>query len=594
MRAFLVDKVSRTGGHVSSNLGMVELTMALFRSFDFPKDKIIFDVGHQAYTYKLLSGRESGFDSLRQLNGMSGFPKCAESEYDCFDTGHSSTSVSAGLGLVRARDLKKEDYYVISIIGDGSMTGGEAYEALNNAALLKTNFIIILNDNNMSISGNVGGLRNYLATLRSGKGYNRMKAGVKQSLGGTRVGDKVVQAIGNAMDSVKELVLPSGMLFENLGLTYFGPVDGHNIAAMEKILKRAKELPQPVLIHVLTRKGKGYKPAELHPSKFHGIGPFDVETGKERKSSDEKTYSELFGSFLTEAAAKDERIVAVTAAMGRSVGLIPFSKKYPDRYFDVGIAEQHAVTFSAGLAKGGLHPYAAIFSSFLQRGYDQLVHDVCMQNLPVVFAVDRAGLVGQDGETHQGAFDISYLTPVPNLTVLAPKDGPELLSMLNYTRNAAGPVAVRYPRGTAKTIDTERDCPIETGKAEILRRGTGIALLAFGDLVKEALGAEEILREHGLSPTVVNMRFIKPWDRELVRSLEKDHPLLVTLEDGVINGGIGERIAAEVTREGGNARVISLGLPDRFIPQGCVSELLKTCGLDAGSVADLILKETDS
>lgn len=470
------------------------------------------------------------------------------------------------------------------------MTGGEAYEALNNAALLKSNLIIILNDNNMSISGNVGGLRNYLSTLRSGEGYNRVKAGIKKSLGGSHFGDKMVQAIGNAMDSVKEIVFPDGMLFENLGITYFGPVDGHDIPAMEKILKRAKALDHAVLIHVLTRKGKGYKPAEQMPMRFHGIGPFDVQTGEELKPCKE-TYSTVFGRFLEEEAGKNPWIVAITAAMGKSVGLDRFALRYPERYFDVGIAEQHAVTFAAGLAKAGLRPYVAIFSSFLQRGYDQIVHDVCMQSLPVVFAIDRAGIVGQDGETHQGAFDIAYLSPIPNLLILTPKDGNELTRMLQYSEKEPGPVAIRYPRSAVKEFI---DCPekeILRGKAEVVKEGRDIAFLAFGDMVSTSLSASEILSEKGYSPTVVNMRFIKPWDEETVFQLAETHSLFVTLEDGVLSGGVGERIAAALKNRECPTRVLTLGIPDEFVPQGSIDDLMRALGLDYESVAERVLKE---
>ena len=590
IRRFLIKKVSKTGGHLSSNLGSVELTIALVRTFDFPKDKIIFDVGHQAYTYKLLTGRKEGFDHLREFGGMSGFPKCAESEYDCFDTGHSSTSVSAGIGMVRARELEHGDHYVVSVIGDGSMTGGEAYEALNNAALLRSNFIIILNDNNMSISGNVGGFRNYLATIRSGKGYNRMKKGVKRSLSGSSFGNRIIDFIGNAMDSVKELVVPGGMLFENLGITYLGPVDGHDIPAMEKLLKRAKDMDQPVLIHVMTKKGKGYRPAEEMPMKFHGIGPFDPVTGEEKKKCG-KTYSDVFGEFALEEASKDPKFVAITAAMGNSVGLLKFSKAYPNRFFDVGIAEQHAVTFAAGLAKAGMHPVVAVFSSFLQRSYDQIVHDVCMQRLPVVFAIDRAGLVGQDGETHQGAFDIAYLSPIPNITVMAAKSGAELKAMLEFAVKLDGPSAVRYPKGCIAKFPEEAETPVEYGKAEVLREGNEVALIAVGDMVATALEAADLLKESGVTPTVVNLRFVKPLDEALIRKLMETHRLILTVEDGVAIGGVGERIAAMNGAGTYDTRIVPLGLPDRFIPQGSVPELKRSVGLDAASLKERVLSE---
>ena len=592
IRRFLIEKVSKTGGHLSSNLGSVELTIALVRTFDFPKDKIIFDVGHQAYTYKLLTGRKDGFDHLREYGGMSGFPKCNESEYDSFDTGHSSTSISAGVGMVRARELEHGDHYVVSVIGDGSMTGGEAYEALNNAALLRSNFIIILNDNNMSISGNVGGFRNYLATIRSGKGYNRMKKGVKRSLGVTDFGSRIVDFIGNAMDSVKELVVPGGMLFENLGITYLGPVDGHDVIAMEKLLRRAKELDQPVLIHVMTKKGKGYRPAEEMPMKFHGIGPFDPVNGEERCRHG-RTYSDVFGEFALEQAENDPKCVAITAAMGPSVGLLRFSERYPKRYFDVGIAEQHAVTFAAGLARAGMHPAVAVFSSFLQRSYDQIVQDVCMQNLPVVFSIDRAGLVGQDGETHQGAFDVAYLLPIPNVVIMAPKSGTELKEMLRLAFAVGGPSAIRYPRGTASEYPDFPETPVELGKAEVLKEGNDVALLALGDMVATAVKTASLLSEEGIDPTVVNLRFVKPFDEALILNLLKTHRLLVTLEDGAVIGGIGERIAAFSNAGSHGVKVLTLGLPDRFIPQGSVPELMKSVGLDETSVKERIMRELE-
>ncbi|MBO7364388.1 MAG: 1-deoxy-D-xylulose-5-phosphate synthase, partial [Lachnospiraceae bacterium] len=450
IRDFIIQKTAVKGGHLSSNLGTVELTLALFRSFDLPKDKVIWDVGHQSYAYKLLSGRMEGFDHLRDLHGMSGFPKVRESAYDCFDTGHSSTSLSAGIGFVKARDLLKQDYKVVSIIGDGSMTGGEAFEALNNAAVLKSNFIIVLNDNEMSISRNVGGLRKYLTEIRSAKGYNQAKENVKKTLSGIpRIGAGLVDKLSSFKDGLKEVLMPSGMVFENLGITYLGPVDGHDVMEMEKLFLRAKEMDRCVLIHVMTTKGKGYGPAESNPERYHGVNPFDPATGRPVSRKKGLTYSDVFGKFLVNAAKTAPDICAITAAMTCNVGLYSFRKHFPERFFDVGIAEQHAVTFAAGLAMAGLHPYVAVFSSFLQRAYDQIVHDVCMQDLPVVFGVDRAGIVGRDGETHQGAFDLAYLSSVPNMAVAAPKDGAELEAMLRFSLTYRHPLAIRYPRGLA-------------------------------------------------------------------------------------------------------------------------------------------------
>ncbi len=587
IRAFLIEKVSRKGGHLAANLGVVELTIALYSVFDFPTDKVIWDVGHQAYTHKILSGRAEGFDTLRDYGGLCGFPKHYESPYDVFDTGHSSTSVSAGLGLVHARDLKGENYSVISVIGDGSMTGGMAFEALNNASDLKSNFIIILNDNDMSISKNVGGMNRYLTGLRSGKGYNRVKNEMKARLSGIpRVGRGIVDAISNVKDSVKEFVIPGGMLFENLGITYLGPVNGHDVESLKKVLLRAKELDRAVLIHVRTKKGKGYAPSENAPTEFHGVNPFDIETGEEVKKSG-MTYSKVFGRWIAKAGAKDPEICAITAAMTENVGLCDFSKLYPDRLFDVGIAEQHAVTFAAGLAKGRLRPVVAVFSSFLQRAYDQILHDVCLQDLPVVFAIDRAGIVGRDGETHQGAFDIAFLRPIPNICLMAPRSGEELEMMLEFTREYHHPIAVRYPRREVPDR-AEKPQQIRFGKAEILIREKEVALLSFGDMTETALRVHDLLAEKKVSSTVVNMRFVKPWDRETVRNLLDHHSLFVTMEDGVLRGGIGEEIAASLRESG--VSVIRVGIPDRFVPQGDIAVLKEKMGMDAGSVTKKILE----
>ena len=587
IRGFLVDAVSKKGGHLASNLGAVELTLALYSVFDPPKDKLIFDVGHQAYTHKLLSGRMEDFSTLRDFGGLSGFPKMYESPYDAFGTGHSSTSISAGLGMCRARELSGENYHVVSVIGDGSMTGGLAYEALNNVSQLKSNFIIVLNDNEMSISRNVGGMSGFLSTFRSGSGYNRLKSDVKSTLGKIPyIGEGLVEKIGDSKDSLKEIVMPGGMVFENMGITYLGPVDGHDIQAMKQIFRRAKKLDRCVIIHVRTQKGKGYEPAEKRPVYFHGVGPFDKETGKPLKKA-AADYSKVFGHFLTEYAEKDPKVVAISAAMTENVGLAGFRKKFPDRFFDVGIAEQHAVTFAAGLAAGGMHPVAAIYSTFLQRAYDEIVHDVCLQDLPVVFAIDRAGIVGRDGETHQGVFDLAYLLSIPNLTVMTPSDAGELMEMLELSLKLQKPAAVRYPRGTAKK-KREDAKPVAYGKAEVLSDGKDAALLAFGAMVDECQKAEKILKESGLSVTVVNMRFAKPLDEELVKEMLASYPLVVTAEDGMLSGGAGERIAAIAAGLKDAAQVLSVGVPDTFVPQGEVQELYRLYGMDAEGIAKTV------
>jgi len=595
LRSVLLTATGRKGGHLASNLGAVELTIALFSVFDFPKDKVIFDVGHQAYTYKLLTGRQKGFEHLRDLNGLSGFPKRRESEYDSFDTGHSSTSVSAGLGMARARDLMGEKYSVISVIGDGSMTGGLAYEALNNASRLTSNFIIVLNDNNMSISPNVGGIHKYLTGIRAAKSYNLAKQGVKKTLSLIpRIGEHIIRKISDAKDSLKELFVPTGMYFENMGITYLGPVDGHNVREMQRVFRKARELNRAVLIHVITTKGKGYQPAEEHPDAFHGVDPFDPLTGRPLQKKTCATWTDIFSNFMVEAGEEKKNLAAITAAMGNNVGLGEFEHKFPGRFFDVGIAEEHAVTFAAGLATGGMHPVVAIFSSFLQRAYDQIVEDVCLQDLPVTFCIDRAGIVGRDGETHQGQFDIAFMRSVPNLEILSPKDSQEFMSMLRYAVNRDHPTAVRYPRGAAVSPFSGATEPVVSGKAEIMQRGGKAAILAFGDMVSAGVEAAGLLREDGIEVTLVNLRFAKPLDEELIRSLLPGHELLVTLENGVISGGVGEAVAsfvASVSDEKALPRVITLGIPDRFVPQGDVCELMELLHLDPGSVAERIRKE---
>ncbi len=592
IREFLLDKVSKKGGHLASNLGTVELTLALWRCFDFPKDKLIFDVGHQCYTWKLLTGRMEGFDRFREFGGMSGFPKTNESAYDTFNTGHSSTSLSAGLGLVRARDLRGEDYKVISVIGDGAFTGGEAYEALNNASALRTNFIIILNDNEMSISRNVGGVTKLLTNARSSKSYNSLKTGVKKVLSGSQGGQALIRTIDDTKDSLKELMLPSGMIFENMGLKYLGPVDGHDVLGMEKIMRSAMRMNRAVVIHVLTQKGRGYEPARMHPLLYHGVGPFDLETGIVPKPHEIPSYADILGAFMAESGEKHPEICAVTAAMGENVGFHRFKKRFRSRFFDVGIAEEHAVTFSTGLAKGGMHPYTAIYSSFLQRAYDQIIMDAALQKLPVVFLLDRAGLVGRDGETHHGLFDIAYMTSVPNMTVLAPKDGPEFLRMLQWSLSFDGPLSIRYPRGNAETFIGEPP-EIETGKAEAplyfgsAGERTDVSILSAGTMYGTALSTAEKLEDLGVSVRLVNMRFLKPLDRGAVLKAAGNSSLVVTLEDGLLTGGFGEQAASLIAAEyfeHARPRVLSFGVRDTFVPQGTVSELMEWCGMDADSI----------
>lgn len=584
IRSFLIEKISETGGHLASNLGVVELTMALHLAFDLPEDKLIWDVGHQAYTHKLLTGRKEDFGMLRQHGGISGFPKRRESDCDAFDTGHSSTSISAGLGLVCARDLMQQKHSVVSVIGDGSMTGGMAYEAMNNAATLKTNFIIVLNDNNMSISENVGGISRYLTGLRTNTGYNDFKEGLSSALSRIPVlGDALVYRLKQTKSSIKQLLIP-GMFFEEMGITYLGPVDGHNIQQMMQVFQEAKKVRHAVLVHVLTKKGKGYRPAEMNPSKFHGVSPFHVSTGKPKEQKRQPDYTDVFSDQICRLAAEDERIVAVTAAMPGGTGLSRFAQKYPKRFFDVGIAEGHAVTFAAGMAAAGLRPVFAVYSSFLQRGFDQILHDVCIQNLPVLFAVDRAGLVGCDGETHQGIFDLSYLTQIPNLTVMAPKNGWELGEFMKLALELEGPAAVRYPRGPACMELEEYRASVEYGRAEVLEEGGDIAFLAVGSMVETAMEVHRRMLEQGKGSSVVNLRFAKPFDKDTVRRLAMNSRLLVTMEENVHIGGLGEQIAAWLSQEGLKVKVLQIALPDAYVEHGNVMILREENGIDAGSI----------
>ena len=584
IRRFLIEKTSKHGGHLASNLGVVELTIAMYRVFDFPKDKLIWDVGHQSYTHKILSGRKGGFDDLRQYGGISGFPKRRESEYDAFDTGHSSTSVSAGLGLVQARDLLGEDYKVISVIGDGALTGGMAYEALNNAGNRKTNFIIILNDNNMSISRNVGGVHTYLSQLRAAESYNALKENTKEALNRIPVvGSGMVEKITRTKNSIKQLVIP-GMLFENMGITYLGPVDGHDIRSLVTILREASKINRSVLIHVKTKKGRGYGPAEKHPDIFHGVGPFDIVTGKPLGGGGGPSYTDVFSRTICAMAEEDPRIVGVTAAMPGGTGLSAFAKAYPDRFFDVGIAEQHAVTSAAGMAAGGLRPYVAVYSSFLQRAFDQIMMDVCLQQLPVVFCVDRAGLVGSDGETHQGILDLTYMTAIPGMTVMAPKNMWELEEMLRFSASYDLPLAIRYPRGKAYQGLEDFLAPVEYGKSEMLFEEDTLALVAVGSMVSTAEHIREKLKKTGRSCTLVNGRFIKPVDTDMLDRLAANHRFIVTLEENVLRGGFGEQVLAYMEQHHPEVRVVCITLPDAYVEHGDVTLLRSVLGIDSDSI----------
>ena len=591
IREFLIQKISENGGHLASNLGVVELTMALHLTFQLPQDKIIWDVGHQSYTHKLLTGRREGFDHLREFSGMSGFPKRKESACDSFDTGHSSTSISAGLGYAEAREITGEQYKVISVIGDGAMTGGMAYEALNNASRLNTNFMIVLNDNNMSISENVGGLSSHLGNLRTAYFYQDLKTGVTNSLNRIpMVGERMVTRIRRTKSGIKQLLIP-GMIFENMGITYLGPVDGHNIGELRRVLREASKVNGAVLVHVITRKGKGYLPAERHPARFHGAEPFRIETGLPSKPRTVANYTDVFSTVMRKMGERDARVVAVTAAMGEGTGLKRFHNLFPERFFDVGIAEGHAVTFAAGLAAAGLKPVVAVYSSFLQRAYDQIIHDVCLQDLHVIFAVDRAGLVGSDGETHQGIFDLSYLSSIPNMTILAPKNKWELSDMMKFALNFGHPIAVRYPRGEAYAgLKSYRE-RVSYGKSEVIIREHEIALLAVGSMVKTAEQIQKLLKSMGYFCSLVNVRFVKPLDTELLDDFAESHELLVTLEENVITGGYGEQVLHYFSQkeQQGMPVLMNFALEDKYVEQGSVEILKKEHGLDVESVLKRIV-----
>lgn len=589
IREFLITSISETGGHLGSNLGAVELTMALHLFLNLPEDKIIWDVGHQSYTHKILTGRRDGFANLRKFGGMSGFPKRKESDCDCFDTGHSSTSISAGLGMVKARDIQGGKNTIVSVIGDGSLTGGMAYEALNNASRLETNFIIVLNDNNMSISENVGGVSKYLNNIRTADMYLDLKEGVYNSLHGkSKYGDKMVSQIRRVKSSFKNLVVP-GMFFEDMGITYLGPVDGHNISAMLRMLKEAKKIRGAVLLHVITQKGKGYAPAERHPARFHGAEPFDIETGIPSKPQSKANYTDIFSTVMCKMGQRDEQVVAITAAMPDGTGLKRFRNMYPERFFDVGIAEEHAVTFAAGLAAGGLKPIVAIYSSFLQRAYDQILHDVCLQNLPVVFAIDRAGLVGSDGETHQGIFDLSYLSSIPNMHIMAPKNKWELSDMMKFAVASGMPIALRYPRGEAFDGLKDNRSPIEYGKSEAIYEEEDIILFAVGSMVKVALTVREQLKERGYSCSLTNARFVKPIDEQAVREACREHKLIVTMEENVLSGGYGEKVRSYVDEINAPVHVLNIAIPDEYVEHGNVELLKREIGIDADSIVKKIM-----
>ena len=589
IRRFLVRNVSMTGGHLASNLGVVELTMALHLSLDLPNDKIVWDVGHQSYTHKILTGRKDGFMKLRQYGGISGFPKRAESECDVYDSGHSSTSISVALGMARARDMRDEKRTIVAVIGDGALTGGVAYEALNDVSGLSSNLIIVLNDNNMSISPNVGGLSSYLSEIRTSDGYIQLRDKIHDSLYDAVPG--VVKGISRAKQSIKSLMVP-GMFFEEMGITYLGPIDGHNIKHIQKSIEVAKRVNKAVLIHVCTKKGKGYLPAERKPAQFHGTPPFVVKTGQPAKAAKTESYTDVFSTEMLKIAEADPAMVAITAAMEDGVGLRSFHLSHPKRFFDVGIAEQHAVSFAAGLASGGLKPVFAVYSTFLQRAYDEIVEDVCLQNLPVVFAVDRAGLVGADGETHQGIFDLSYFSSMPGMTVMAPKNGQELRDMLRFAMDLGSPAAIRYPRGAAYKGLSEFRAPIEAGKSEILFEEGGVLLLAVGSMVRTAIKVRETLKERGLECSVANARFVRPLDTEFLREAAGKYSLVVTMEENVHSGGFGEHVAAWYAEQALNVPLLQIAIPDTFVTHGSPQELSRLTGIDTESVVSKILKKT--
>lgn len=592
IRTYILQTVARTGGHLAPNLGVVELTIALHLVFDSPRDKIIWDVGHQCYVHKILTGRREQFSSLRQYGGLSGFPKLRESVHDCFETGHSSTSISAALGMALARDLNGDNFSVIAVIGDGALTGGMAYEALNHAGQLGTRLIVVLNDNEMSIAKNVGAMANYLSRLRTDPLYHRSKEEIEEVLRRIpNIGPRMVKAVERFKDSVKYLLV-SGIIFEELGFTYLGPIDGHNIKLLRRVFERAKMVKGPVLIHVNTKKGKGYAPAERNPDKYHGIGPFDLKTGVPYSKGKAPTFTQVFGEFICHLAERNPRLVAITAAMVDGTGLKDFARKFPERFFDVGIAEQHAVTLAAGLARGGYQPVVVIYSTFLQRAYDQILHDVALQQLPVVFALDRAGIVGEDGETHQGLFDLSYLRSIPGMIIMVPKDQNELAVMLANALEYKRPTAIRYPRGNGSNLVFEyKPAAIAPGQGEVMREGEDMVILCVGPLVYAALEAAEQLEKERRSAAVINCRFVKPLDEELILEWAEKTQRVVTLEENVLAGGFGSAVLELLAAHGFRGEIIRIGIPDCFVEHGDPEILRHKYGLDAeGIVASIKAK----
>lgn len=589
IRDFLVSEVSKTGGHLASNLGIVELTLAIHKCFNLPTDKIVWDVGHQAYVHKMLTGRMPLFSTLRQFGGMSGFPKTSESEYDCFNTGHSSTSISAALGLARGRDLAGDDYNVLAVFGDGALTGGMMYEALNDTGHSKTKFIAILNDNAMSISANVGAISGYLKRLRSKPGYFKSKQRVERFLNHVPlIGKPLIKLIRKIKWGIKQLVLPS-TIFDDLGFEYLGPVDGHDIKALTAVLERAKRFDKPVFVHVHTQKGKGYQFAEENPTGFHGVSKFDAEVGLSESSENKVDYSAIFGNKLISIAKENEKVVAITPAMPAGSGLSDFAKEIPDRFFDVGIAEQHALTFAAGMAASGFVPVVPVYSSFLQRAYDQVLHDICLQNLHVVIPVDRAGIVGADGETHQGVYDIAYLSHMPNMTILSPSSFSELEKMLDYAINThTGPIAIRYPRGNTQAENTDTDFVF--GRANVLSEGSDVSIVATGRMLTTAENVCLTLKEKGISAELISVGTIKPLDEKTILESAKKTGVLVTIEDGTLIGGMGSMISASLTENNVNVRFHSFGFSDKPITHGSIKELDKLFGLDSITIADKTLE----
>lgn len=590
IRREIISTVATNGGHLAPSLGVVELTLALHTVFHAPDDKIIWDVGHQCYTHKLITGRRDMFARLRRNGGLSGFPKPGESPYDCFGTGHSSTSISAALGFALARDLRGENHHVVAVIGDGALTGGMAFEAMNHVGHLGTRLIIVLNDNEMSIAKNVGAIATYLSRLRSNPKYSRSKKSIRGFLSKLgRWGELINRTLDRAKSSFKYLIVP-GMYFEQLGFTYLGPIDGHDLVALQQVLNDAKRIDGPVLIHVITKKGKGYGPAELDPNRFHGVGPFDIDTGRPLSASSAPTYSSVFGDTLIAIARQHPEVVAITAAMSDGTGLGGFAEQFPERTFDVGIAEQHAVTLAAGLAACGMRPVVAIYSTFLQRAYDQLIHDVALQKLPVIFAIDRAGFVGEDGETHQGLFDLSYLGSIPNFTIMAPKDEAELRCMLVTALETQGPVAIRYPRGKGTgESNCDRTEPLPLGKAEVLLEGSDAAVFAVGPLVFAALEAARMLHTEGIEISVVNPRFIKPLDEDLLLTMARRCRRILTAEENVLRGGFGSATSESLARNRvSGVQLMSLGVPDEFVKQGTAGEQRSLYHLEATGIANAV------